>query len=314
MKLGRREFITRLAAAGAMIPLGVKAWGNGVPSHKKEKLPLTLFTKPLDGFEPEFMAETVAMAGIDGFDLTVRPGGRVIPERVAEDLPKVVEIGRQYGLSTPMMVTSISEADAEAEKVLKTAVACGVKHYRLGYFNYDYKKGIWETLQEIKRKIESLARLNEEVGIQAGYQNHSGIRVGAPVWDIWELIRDFPIESISNQFDIRHAVTEGSSSWQLSLRLMSKNIGSLAIKDFTWDISNGKARAVSVPLGEGIVDFDLFFSLIMSMGLQFHLRCTEYPLLERGEDNLSLLQKQKIIVAKLKRCGFYPATPLGELK
>jgi sugar phosphate isomerase/epimerase len=256
----------------------------------------------LDGFEPEFMAETVAMAGIDGFDLTVRPGGRVIPERVAEDLPKVVEIGRQYGLSTPMMVTSISEADAEAEKVLKTAVACGVKHYRLGYFNYDYKKGIWETLQEIKRKIESLARLNEEVGIQAGYQNHSGIRVGAPVWDIWELIRDFPIESISNQFDIRHAVTEGSSSWQLSLRLMSKNIGSLAIKDFTWDISNGKARAVSVPLGEGIVDFDLFFSLIYEYGIAVPLTLhVEYPLLERGEDNLSLLQKQKIIAAKLKK-------------
>lgn len=302
MKSGRREFITKLAAVGAAIPLGLNTWGNEILSYKKEKFPITMFTKPLDGFELDFMAETMAMAGINGFDLSVRPGGKVIPERVIEDLPKIVEKGKKYGLSTPMMVTSISEANAEAEKVLKTAVACGVKHYRLGYFSYDFKKGIWETLQKIKWRIEPLARLNEEIGIQAGYQNHSGIRVGAPVWDVWELIRDFPFESVSSQFDIRHAVTEGSASWELSLRLMSKNIGSIAIKDFTWEVSKGKARVVSVPLGEGIVDFDLFFSLMYEYGIAVPLSLhVEYPLLERDEDNLSLLQKQKIIATKLKK-------------
>jgi L-ribulose-5-phosphate 3-epimerase len=302
MKSGRREFITKLAALGAAYPMGLNVWSNENYSDKKEISPITLFTKPLDEFEADFMAETMAMGGLDGFDLSVRPGGRVTPERVTDDLPKIVEIGKKYGLSTPLMVTSITEANAEAEKVLKTAAKYGVKHYRLGYYNYDFKKGIWESLQTIKRDFDQLVRLNEEAGIQAGYQNHSGIRVGAPVWDVWELIRDLPVKSVSSQFDIRHAVTEGSASWELSFRLLSKNMGSIAIKDFTWEVKDGKARVVSVPLGEGIVDFNLFFSLMKEYNIELPISMhVEYPLLESAEESLPLLQKQKIIATKLKK-------------
>lgn len=296
----RREFITKLTAAGAMLPLGL----NALPMEKGsavKKIPIALFTKPLDDFELEFMGETMAMAGLDGFDLAVRRGGRVVPENVADDLPLAIETGKKMGLVTQMMVTSITEANVEAEKVLRTAASLGISHYRLGYFNYDYADGIWESLQNIKSKLGYLVMLNEEIGIQGGYQNHSGTRVGAPVWDVWELIREYPVKSISSQFDIRHAVTEGAASWELALRLMGENIGSIAIKDFTWEVANGKAKVVSTPLGQGIVDFDRFFSILQDLGIMAPISLhVEYPLLEENEESLPLLQKQKIIVTKLK--------------
>jgi sugar phosphate isomerase/epimerase len=202
-----------------------------------------------------------------------------------------------------MMVTAITDAsDLDTERLLKTASELGVKHYRLGYYDYDYKVGIVESLKIIRNRLELLAQLNKNIGIQGGYQNHSGIRVGAPLWDVWELIQNIPLELISSQFDVRHAVTEGNSSWIIALRLLSKNIGSLAIKDFTWQINNKKSQVVSVPLGEGIVDFDLFFSTIKELNIKAPISLhIEYPFLSTDEEKLTLLQKQKIIASKLRK-------------
>jgi len=302
MDYTRRNFIKGVAFATAAIPF-TGAFASVNRLNEKSAFPISFFTKPLDGFELEFMTEALAMSGIDGFDLAVRPKGRVEPERVADDLPKVVEMGKKYNLNTEMMVTSITDSlDANSERVLKSAAGLGIKHYRLGYYDYDFKKGIWESLGEIKKKMEQLAKMNEAIGIQGGYQNHSGTRVGAPMWDVWELIRNLPPEFISSQFDIRHATTEGMFSWPLALRLLHQNIGSLAVKDFTWGITKGKAKVVSTPLGDGIVDFDLFFSMVKELKIVAPISLhVEYPFLNKEEETLSLIEKQRIIVSKLKK-------------
>lgn len=302
MDYSRRNFIKGVAYATAAIPFhGAFASGNTL--NAKDAYPISFFTKPLDGFGLEFMAETLAIAGIDGFDLAVRPKGRVEPERVADDLPKVIETGKKYKIETRMMVTSItSTTDDYASQVLKIAADNGIKHYRLGYFNYDSKKSIPESLVEIKGKIDGLVKMNTEFGIQGGYQNHSGTRVGAPMWDVWELIKDLPVEFMSSQFDVRHAVTEGNASWVITQRLLSRNIGSLAIKDFTWEVKEKKANVVSTPLGEGIVDFDLFFSMVKELKIVAPISLhVEYPFMNKKEETLSLLEKQQIIVSKLKK-------------
>jgi sugar phosphate isomerase/epimerase len=302
MNLNRRKFIKRMAAVTAVLPVtGISGAAASVTAGKKYSI--SLFSKPLDPFGIDFMAESVAMAGIDGLDPTVRPGGLVEPGSVAGDLPKIIETGHQYKLKTEMMVTSILSAEEpHAEKVLSTAASLGVRHYRLGWYRYDLQKGIRSSLAEVKEKLEGLVALNEGTGIQGGYQNHSGIMVGAPMWDVWELIRDLPVERISSQFDIRHAVTEGANSWILGLHLLSRNIGSLAIKDFTWEVKDGKARLVSVPLGEGIIDFDRYFATLKELNIVTPITLhVEYPLLNKEEESLSLLQKQKIIVGKLKK-------------
>ncbi len=302
MKSDRRGFITKTAAACASISFVTNSFGMGTIIPQRKKYPIAFFTKPLDDFELGFMAESLAMAGLDGFDLAVRRGGRVSPDRVADDLPKVIETGKQYNLLTDMMVTGITRADnPDTRRVLETAAKQGVKYYRMGYFSYDFKEGIWESLQRIKGSLGDLVQMNKEFGIQGGYQNHSGDRVGAPMWDVWELVRGFPMEYLNSQFDIRHAVTEGAASWILALRLLSKNIGSLAIKDFTWDIANGKESVKSVPLGEGIVDFDSYFKTLKELNIVAPITLhIEYPFLNKEEEEFSLIKKQKIIVSKLK--------------
>ncbi len=292
-----------MATAGAVLPLA----GNsafGMLNTSKEKYPLYFFTKALDMFETEFMAETLAMVGgFNGLDVTVRPQGRVEPERVEDDLPKVMETAKKYGLETKMMVTSFTNPeDMYFRNVLKTASALGINHYRLGYLVYDNSADIWGFLQNLKKQFASLVELNKEYGIQAGYQNHAGgAKVGSPIWDIWELFRDLPVEYMSSQFDIRHATVEGQSTWLLAMQLLKNKIGSLAIKDFDWALKNGKSKSIGVPLGKGLIDFDAYFNTVKELGIRVPMTLhVEYSLLNDSEKDLTLLQKQKIIVGRLK--------------
>jgi len=267
-----------------------------------KKFPISFFTKPFDKYELEFMLETLVMAGVDGLDLTVRPDGRVEPEQVEAELPKVVDAARKYKLSTEMMVTSITGINSPfAEKILKTASEHGIKHYRMGYLDYDLKLGILESIKLHRNALPDLFKINQKYKIQAGYQNHTGDKVGSPMWDILDLMRDFPLENISSQFDIGHAKAEGAASWILSMHLLSKSVGSLAFKDFIWKIENGKAQLVCVPLGQGIVDFEDYFITLKDLGIVAPITLhMEYPFLGENEKNLSLPEKQKIIAAKIK--------------
>lgn len=303
MGKNRRTFIKSIAGATAAISFQNTFASAYFEIGKTNNYPVAFFTKPLDDYELPFMMDTLSMAGVDGLDLAVRPKGRVEPKSVAEHLPEVIEMAKKSNLKTEMMVTAITDANDDTTKlVLKTAAALGIRHYRMGYYDYDYKKGITQSLNDVRKKLEALAKLNYEMGIQGGYQNHSGTRVGAPIWDVWHLIKNLPFKSLSSQFDIRHAVAEGASSWVLAMQLLSKNIGSLAIKDFTWNVSGDKAKLVNVPLGEGIVDFNLFFKMIKELGIAAPVTLhAEYPLLSKENEGLPLLQKQQVIVSKLKK-------------
>jgi L-ribulose-5-phosphate 3-epimerase len=329
----RRKFIKAGALTGVFMPFAGAVMRSGHPSPEKVPVPgvsnepsserlkegisygpvykekspgrfdINFFTKDLDGYEAGFMMECLAMAGADGLDLVVRNGGRVEPSRVVDDLPEMVSLGNKYNLPTGMIVTGITSAkDRETTDVLKTASALGIGHYRLGYYRYDLDAGIINTIESIKGQLKDLSDMNRNFNIQAGYQNHSGGMVGTPGWDVWEIIKDFPFETISSQFDIRHATVGGPNSWRFIMHLLGKNIGSLAIKDFTWHIDNGKAHVVNVPLGEGIVDFDLYFQTIreLQIDVPFTLH-VEYPLYSKQEEGLSPGEKQKIIVRQIKK-------------
>ncbi|MCX6334638.1 MAG: TIM barrel protein [Bacteroidia bacterium] len=302
MTQNRREFISTIAAAGAAVPF-INKLDSGILPTEPKKYPLRIFSKPLDSYDFGFMCECIAKSGIGGLDLTVRPGGKVEPADVEGKLPKLVEDAKRYNLALDMMVTGIiSATDPLTERVLKTASGSGIKHYRLGYYEYDLKTGIWESLQKIKSSLKEVAALNKEYSIHGGYQNHAGARVGGPVWDLYELLRDLQPEFAGCQYDVRHAMVEGANSWILGMRLIAPYIKTLAIKDFTWITGNGKPRAVTVPMGEGMVNWDLFFKTVKELNISGPLTLhVEYPLLEKGEDKLPLLQQQEIIVRKLKK-------------
>jgi len=259
------------------------------------------FSKHLQFLDYAGAAKACAEAGFDGADLTVRPRGHVLPEKVEKDLPDAVKAFEEAGLKIEMMVSGITDAeDPLTEKVLGTASQLGIRYYRMGYYSYEKGLSIPENLDRIKGKMEGLARLNEKHRIHGAYQNHAGSRFGAPVWDVWEVIRDMDPEWTGCQYDIRHATAEGNRSWPLGLELLQKHIRCLVIKDFRWGEQDGKSREINVPVGEGIVDFPGYFKKLKA----YELRCPitihlEYPMFPR--DDMSLEEKYGTAVELMKK-------------
>ncbi len=136
-----------------------------------------------------------------------------------------------------MIVTNIVDADDEhTENILNAAAEQDIKYYRMGYYRYEQGLSVIENLDNAKRKLEKLEKLNRKFDMKACYQNHSGANlfVGGPLWDIYYILKDFSPEHIGVQFDIMHASVEGGYSWPIGFKLLAPWINSLALMDFSW--------------------------------------------------------------------------------
>jgi len=256
----RRNFIQTTGLSAAGITLAGKGIANVNASGKSLKRPLCAFTKCLQFLNFDQIAEVLARTGFDGADITLRPGGQIEPENVKAELPKAVKTLQKSGITMPLMVTAVTDTDNPVDiTLLQVAADSGISHYRMGWLPYDLTKTIQQNLDSFKGKFERLAKLNEKLGIHGGYQNHSGLHVGAPVWDLYDLVKDVNPKYLGVQYDIRHAVTEGGYSWLLGMKRVEPWIRSICIKDFVWGKDpKGAWRHQNVLLGEGMVNFDQF--------------------------------------------------------
>jgi len=299
----RRKFLNTVAMAGAAMPLYKITGENFLDFQSVSTSKIHIFSKPLQWLGYDDLAAVLAEAGAEGIDLSVRPGGHVLPENVERDLPLAFEAARKHGLSIDMIVTGITTAGEKyTEQVIKTASSLGIRFYRMGYINYDESAGIWGTLQKYKPELKKLEELNRKYSIHGAYQNHFGTRVGGPVWDLYELLKDLNPTFIGCQYDIRHAVAEGGSSWINGLKLIMPWIKCTDIKDFKWSQNNGKWNPETVPLGEGMVNFDEYFKTVNKANItgpmSIHL---EYPPFERYPVQMTDAEKKKIFIAAMKK-------------
>lgn len=245
------------------------------------KTKICIFSKHLQWLDYPQMAEAVREMGFDGIDLTVRADGHVRPENVATDLPRAVAAARQAGTEISMLTTSITEPDAETTtSILKTAAELGIRYYRMGWFKYPDEVSIPAQIQELKPKFKHLARLNRQFGIYGAYQNHAGNqRVGAALWDLWELLKDCDPDWIGSQFDVRHATVEGGTIWPTSFRLLAPFVRLAVIKDFRWEKTEAGWVARPCPLGQGMVDIPRFLGLLKTINFRGPISLHfEYPL------------------------------------
>ncbi|MCY7352127.1 MAG: sugar phosphate isomerase/epimerase [Cytophagaceae bacterium] len=276
--LPRRDALKSLLAAGLTGTFPESP--AQAPAPPAKPFAVHIFSKALHFLSYDELAAVTAETGFDGVDLSVRPDGHVEPARVRDDLPKAVAAMQKAGLAPPMMTTSIARADDNATRaILETAKKLGITHYRMGWLTYPAGQTIPETLKQYKTQLTALAQLNAENKVVGTYQNHAGANVGSPVWDLAQLLQQVDSPWLGCQYDIRHATAEGGSSWPLGLQLVQPHIGVLAIKDFVWKQVNGRWRPVSVPLGEGMVDYPTYFAALKKYGVKapisLHL---EYPL------------------------------------
>jgi sugar phosphate isomerase/epimerase len=249
----RRAFLAGSAAAGLALPaLGQ----DGKPPWK-----VGGFTKNLQDLNYERTAEAAVEIGWDGIECPVRAKGHVLPERVEEDLPRMAEALKAKGRELLVLATDIRGADDPlAAKLVKTSVKLGCKLYRLGPLRYKEGVSIPQQLNEFKARLKDLAALNRETGATGLVQNHSGNGyVGASLWDLHELLKDFDPKELGVHFDIGHATVEQGLSWPTAWNLVKDRVGAVIVKDFHWQHTPGQGqKTVWGPIGKGAVSPKFF--------------------------------------------------------
>ena len=252
------------------------------------KLKVAIFSKHLPFVQGDALAKAAADMGFDAVDLTVRKGGHVAPERVAQDLPPLVAAIRARSLEVPMITTDIVDTETPyAEEILQTMAKLGIRYYRWNTIRYAACRPLEEQLGEIRPRIAKLAALNSRYRVCAMYHTHSGRdMVGASIWDLYLLLKDLDPQAVGVNYDVGHATIEGGlGGWINSFRIISPYLRGIAVKDFAW----GKdAKGVWVPqwcpLGEGMVRLPEFFGMVAATPfdgpLQLHL---EYRIPDQPE-------------------------------
>jgi sugar phosphate isomerase/epimerase len=230
-----------------------------------------LFSKHL-GWIKDYsqLAETLAELGFDGIDLTVRPGGHVLPERVEEDLPRAFAALKNVGVPIPMITTRVQDPrDPVTRKILRTTASLGIRRYRRDGEKWEGATNPLKRIAELQTQIRELVELNRQYGLFAGIHNHSGFDLGATPWEVYELVKAHDPARIGSNFDIAHATIEGGlGGWRSGFRLLAaeSRIGMLAVKDFSWLKQGSDWRPEFCPIGKGMVDFKTFFSYLKEIG------------------------------------------------
>jgi len=294
MNPSRRHFIKNTVKASCSIPfLGVS--NHAISAIEDAPLNVSIFSKHLQFLDYEKAGQIAAELGFDGVDLTVRPKGHVLPENVLADLPQAIRAINKGGSSCKMITTSIESVDNPDDlNIIKTAGENGVLFYRTHWYKYLKDKTMSESINHYQKEIYKLGEYNKQHNIIGCYQNHAGTKIGASYWEVHHLLQLADPKYFGTQYDIRHATVDSGYSWTNGLELLRERIKVIVLKDFKWGKVGNKWKAINVPIGEGMVDFDRYFKLLKTYGLNppvsLHL---EYALggAEKGKYNISVDHK-----------------------
>ena len=284
----RRDVLKILTAAPLVASRGLSA-AQSATAPAPAKTRLCLVSRHLQWTSMEEAVSVAAEAGCKAIAWTVRQGAHMLPENVARDLPRAVDVAHKAGLETPMLITALNEGKSErAEEVLDTMRAVGIRYYRAAPFRYDYSRDLAQQIEALKPRIASLVQLNEKYGTTAMYHTHSAYgNIGGGVWDLWLALKDFDPQCVGLNYDLGHATIRGGTGWIETSHIAHKFVHGLSVKDFRWVKSSsptarpagrrgggppadGASRASwspeMVPGGDGMVDFKGMLSYFKSAG------------------------------------------------
>jgi L-ribulose-5-phosphate 3-epimerase len=220
------------------------------------------FSKHLPDTKPDTLAAAVIDMGYDGIDLTVRPGGHVLPERVTDDLPRALDAIRAKGTHVAMITTGlVSASDPTARPIMQAAAKAGIKLIKPGYWKYALKD-VRAEVASMARDVAGLTAMAKEHGVELGIHNHTG-NIGASIWDLAPHLDTLDPRSVGYYFDPRHAVVEGGGvGWKTATLLVAPRLKMIAVKDFYWEKQGGAWKIKSCPMGEGMVEWPWFANAI----------------------------------------------------
>lgn len=262
MPMQRRQFLATTTAA--LTSLAAHRAAAATPAAGS--CPIFGFTKSFADLSLADSAALVEEVGWDGVDVPIREKSTHIAlERVADDLPKFIELMKQRGKTVGIVTSDVLKISPKEEKFLRTLASCGVKQYRLGFRNYQKNEDPMKVVREMIPVFRNIAALNQELGLWGGYQNHSGPNFfGGPIWDVITAMEGTDPRHLGLCFDIAHATVEGGQNWPIQYRLARSRIGAAYIKDYRWREENGIWHRDACAFGTGLVRKAYFDSLRQS--------------------------------------------------
>jgi hypothetical protein len=252
MVISRRGFVAGLAAAAVKPKAGAAPRAHTGPV-------LCLDTRLLPDVDYSQLGTFLTSLGLDGCDLSVEPGGTVLPEQSPVDLVRAIEVMSGQGFEVPVITTSFfSILEPWARNVLGLSGRSGVTYFRTGYSRFP------ERLT---------ARRNEIAGLMS-YGRAAEIGMALPYPAGEAVIRDLDPEWIGYDFD----TTQGSVDAALPRLRMVR------LRDARKDGN----RVAACPLGEGMVDWVAFFGALARARFSGPLTVT---LTYQAADRLEALQR-----------------------
>lgn len=285
-RLNRRGFLDRSARAG-LAWTAVGAWFErnrhasaaeaegraGSGSERGGSAPVGAFTKSFQDWAIPAVCARFQDIGLDGLDLTVRPGGHIDPKDVAETLPRAHRAAKEAGLEILFLTTAITEPDRDAERILSTAADLGISRIKMGYYRYRGFGALRQRMDEVRRRIERVAKLAGRYGVLPCVHIHSGPYVPSHGTMLYELLRDVPPDRVGAYVDPLHMTLEGGGDgWRQGLDLLAPWIALCSVKNFAWEAGDrdrhGQLRwhTETVPVADGVCPLPEFVATLKETG------------------------------------------------
>ena len=225
-----------------------------------------LFTDNLADLEIDQVCKEAALAGFDGIDLTVRPGGHVLPKNVENGLSEARATADRHNMSIPMASTAITDVDSPyAEDVVASCAHYGINRIKLGYWKYKPFGTIKAQIDSAKTKLERILKLSKRYGVLPCVHVHSGDVLANGGAILYLILEGFSPDDVGAYVDPMHMTVEGGLfGWEMGLDLLSPWVALVGVKNFRWQETGRNAegqmefRTQYVPLADGQANLPRF--------------------------------------------------------
>ncbi len=175
-------------------------------------------------------------AGFDGLDLTLRPGGHVLPEHAEMGLAEAKRMADSLGATIPMISTGVTDIDSpHAEAIFAAAAHYGARRLKLGYWDYQPFGTAAKQIDQARGKLDRVIKLGRKYHVLPCVHCHSGrfVASGGPLLSL--ILKDFDPRDVGAYVDPMHMSIEGGRSvWEIGLDLLAPWIALAGIKNYRW--------------------------------------------------------------------------------
>ncbi len=277
----RREFLLRSRLAGATLVGGASlalrhvaravAGADSAVAGPK----IGAFTKSFQDLSIPEVCRAFKSIGLDGLDLTVRPGGHIEPKDAPRELPLADAAARDAGTEILFLTTAITDANAEAERLLAAASEIGIDRVKLGYYRYEPFGTLARQITDVRKRLARVTKMAKKYRVLPCVHIHSGTFIPSHGTQLYQLLKDFAPTEIGAYVDPLHMTVEGGGDgWRQGLDLLAPWIALVAVKNFDWQSKERDKRGQlqwgtrKVPLADGICPLPEFVSALKQSGYQ----------------------------------------------